>query len=171
MSTNTKSSPLCEIVGFTDLWCNRYRGIITIPPTFRGSGGSSTSTPVGQVQVAIKVIDTEIPPANQHHKNASKDQVTMRTQFFQEVDIMTNMHHPNICKYFLRADQMFRSVRVIAYYAVHAAGKFYGSCVDGPNWCLVCEYMPNGNLYDRLGGRDPKGAFPVLRLEKKPCLH
>ena len=97
-----KNSPLCKIVGFTDQCSNRYRGIITIPPTFRGSGGSSTSTSLGQVQVAIKVIDTEIPPANQHHKNASKEQVTMRAQFFQEVEIMTKMHHPNICEYFVK---------------------------------------------------------------------
>jgi serine/threonine protein kinase len=105
------------------------------------SNSSSYATPLagGRAEVAVKVIDTEIPAANEQQKNARKEQVKMRTQFFQEVEIMSKMQHRNIC-------------------------KFYGSSVDGPNWCLVCDFMINGDLYSRLGQWDPSGSTPLLRV-------
>ena len=104
--------------------------------------GSSNSAPLGMGEVAVKVIDTQIPAAHEQTKNARREMVRMRTQFFQESEIMSKMHHPNIC-------------------------KFYGSSVDGPNWCLVCDFLPNGDLFSRLGQWEPGGGVPLLRVEPR----
>ena len=50
-------------------------------------------------------------------------------QFFQEVDILVKFVHPNIV-------------------------PLFGVSQDGPNWCIVYEYMENGSLEDRLDCKD-----------------
>ena len=52
-------------------------------------------------------------------------------QFFQEIDTLVKFGHPNII-------------------------SLFGISDDGPNWCIIYEYMENGSLEDRLSCKDKK---------------
>ena len=50
----------------------------------------------GKQSVAVKLIDTTVEVS--HSAKARQQQQKMRTQFYQEIEIMSKMNHPNICE-------------------------------------------------------------------------
>ncbi|XP_019624137.1 PREDICTED: NT-3 growth factor receptor-like [Branchiostoma belcheri] len=65
-----------------------------------------------------------------------------RKDFDREAELLTNMQHENIV-------------------------KFYGVCTEGEPWLMIFEYMENGDLNNYLRSHGPDAAF----LIKNPATH
>ncbi|KAJ4786516.1 hypothetical protein LUZ62_037762 [Rhynchospora pubera] len=62
---------------------------------------------------------------------------SLEVEFLQEVSILRNVDHANIV-------------------------RFFGACTNRPDFCIVTEYMPGGNLYDYLHKDHNKLDLPQI---------